>query len=298
MLAGNFTANVLVSGKAVTLDGVGATLTSPANQHPLDIEASSNVHVIGLSIVDTNTTAGSGGAAVICNGSSLRLEAVSIDAQQCGINAACTLTMFQSSVRVRTNANLNSPILNSSDTVVDRSLFNGGDALLALGGTATTHVTNSVFTNMTGPDGAFAGLAAFGGPTGSMTVSFSTIINSNMLCVHGVPTCEGGTLGGSCIDSAVFFNNGPGAPANTLGDTSCVANFSLIFPQSTTPSGANNTIALDPQLKDPANGDFHLTTNSAAVDAADPAAIPTPDFDGTPRPQGMRSDMGAFELKP
>ena len=55
-------------------------------------------------------------------------------------------------------------------------------------------------------------------------------------------------------------------------------------------------IDVDPLLKDPANGDYHLTPASPAVDAAGETG--TPDFDGTARPQGAQSDMGAFELVP
>jgi hypothetical protein len=61
---------------------------------------------------------------------------------------------------------------------------------------------------------------------------------------------------------------------------------------------ANDKIGVDPMLKDPTNGDYHLTVASPAVDAADFQATNPIDFDGTPRPQGNRSDMGAFEYKP
>jgi hypothetical protein len=57
-------------------------------------------------------------------------------------------------------------------------------------------------------------------------------------------------------------------------------------------------LGIDPKLAGPASNDYHLQLNSPAIDAADPAATPTPDFDGTSRPQGARSDMGAFEFKP
>jgi hypothetical protein len=49
-------------------------------------------------------------------------------------------------------------------------------------------------------------------------------------------------------------------------------------------------------FQDAASEDFHLKLRSAAVDTANPTDLFTGhDFDGTPRPQGARSDIGAFE---
>jgi hypothetical protein len=61
---------------------------------------------------------------------------------------------------------------------------------------------------------------------------------------------------------------------------------------------ANNQIGVNPELLDAINGDFHLRPGSPAVDAADPAAGESIDFDGVSRPQGAGRDIGAHELKP
>ena len=47
---------------------------------------------------------------------------------------------------------------------------------------------------------------------------------------------------------------------------------------------------------DPTNGDFHLKAGSPAIDAADPAATDSVDYDGVSRPQGAGRDVGAFEF--
>jgi hypothetical protein len=57
-------------------------------------------------------------------------------------------------------------------------------------------------------------------------------------------------------------------------------------------------LGMDPLFQSVATADYHLLPGSPAIDAADPAATLTTDFDGTARPQGAHSDMGAFERKP
>jgi hypothetical protein len=52
-------------------------------------------------------------------------------------------------------------------------------------------------------------------------------------------------------------------------------------------------------FKDAASNDFHLKLRSAAIDAANPGDVFTGhDLDGVLRPQGTRSDIGAYEYLP
>jgi Periplasmic copper-binding protein (NosD) len=46
---------------------------------------------------------------------------------------------------------------------------------------------------------------------------------------------------------------------------------------------------------DESQSDFHLRSNSPAIDRADPAASPRQDLEGHPRPSGSGPDIGAFE---
>jgi hypothetical protein len=58
----------------------------------------------------------------------------------------------------------------------------------------------------------------------------------------------------------------------------------------------SNMIFADARVVDFANGDYHLTSTSPAINTADPAATNSHDYDGVARPQRAGRDMGAFEF--
>ena len=77
----------------------------------------------------------------------------------------------------------------------------------------------------------------------------------------------------------------------------CTVAYSNVTPEP-------NNFSADPRLRYPANGDFHLDTESALIDAASTDDAPSTDFDGEPRPMdgdgdGISvADIGADEYNP
>lgn len=61
--------------------------------------------------------------------------------------------------------------------------------------------------------------------------------------------------------------------------------------------GSSNTEGFDPKFVASANDDFHLESNSPAIDAGTEITYVTTDFDGNPRVVGAEPDLGAFEVQ-
>ena len=62
-------------------------------------------------------------------------------------------------------------------------------------------------------------------------------------------------------------------------------------------AGTGN-LSTEPEFEDPNQLDYHLTSDSAGIDSADPAGLVANDFDDDSRPQGAGYDIGADEVVP
>ena len=54
-------------------------------------------------------------------------------------------------------------------------------------------------------------------------------------------------------------------------------------------------VSLSQLFRDPSRDDFHLTTNSPAIDQGTTSGVPPEDFEGNSRPFGKKPDIGAYE---
>ncbi len=92
------------------------------------------------------------------------------------------------------------------------------------------------------------------------------------------------TLGDLTLKNSIIWNNGQGV----VGKLQIAGNGCSIVQNSV--GGSSQ----DPQFVAAAQGDYHLSPDSPAVDAC--PVGPDADLDGTARPQGSAYDMGAFEV--
>jgi hypothetical protein len=100
---------------------------------------------------------------------------------------------------------------------------------------------------------------------------------------------------------AVFENNifytPSGQVPNVINGNACTLTGNITFPQELSLGSTN--LNQDPKFVNPQARDYRIQSGSPAVDAAVVSAGPALDHDfaGTPRPQGVRKDIGAFELQ-
>jgi hypothetical protein len=123
-----------------------------------------------------------------------------------------------------------------------------------------------------------------GGSTNQSHIAHNTFVGGTGIY------CNPNSFAARTFDSNIFYNV-PSIPP------SCQYQYNLSV-LSVGLTGTGN-ITGDPMFKDSANDDFHLKPGSAAIDTANPGDVFTGhDFDGTQRPQGTHSDIGALEYVP
>jgi hypothetical protein len=308
LLPGQYTANIVFGGKPVTVHGFGATVTAGAGNRAFEVIDGAHLRLEGVKVVNVN--GGAQGAGIGCEPMTsstpprLELDQVSIDASsEAVVSNPCEVTITRSVLHSH-GAAVFVQFANGAPvtSTIDRSILDGGNGVQSYFTGSVVRVTNSVISN-TGPAGAVTG-TDFGGSggLGRAIVSFSTIYNSIVTCGSKLPACAGGFGSngspGACIDNSIIANFAGNAPQDTVTGSACVLDHTLVYPQASPLTGQNNKPGINPMLKDAGNGDYHLLPGSPAIDAADPAATNANDFDGTARPQGARSDLGAFEYKP
>ena len=98
------------------------------------------------------------------------------------------------------------------------------------------------------------------------------------------------------FENNIFFASSP-QMQSVISGFSCTLTGNITYPQNPPVGGTN--IDQDPRFVDVQGRDYRLQPGSPAVDAAVSSSGPglDHDFAGTPRPQGGRKDIGAFELR-
>jgi uncharacterized repeat protein (TIGR01451 family) len=139
----------------------------------------------------------------------------------------------------------------------------GGNALLQ---------HNTLYNNT-----ASGGGGVYAGGSGVVTLRNNILANNTAISLGG-----GGIFASSgdnfSLDYNDFYGNDPGPYGGSV------------------PGLGPHDVALPPGFVDAAGGDFHLDyLTSQVINQADPASTLATDFEGEPRPQGARADIGADE---
>lgn len=170
-------------------------------------------------------------------------------------------------------------------------IYNTAEAGIILNGSPGNRIYNNTIYKNTASS-YFAGLAlcSYGNYP-----CINTLIKNNILaeCSPYAIWIESPTLQ---LQGLQMSNNLYYSSANTT--THYVKGFgSYTLANFKTAAGQEqNSIFANPSFVNPAGGDFHLSSASPAVDAGITLSDVPADLSGTPRPQGLGYDMGAYEL--
>ena len=124
------------------------------------------------------------------------------------------------------------------------------------------------------------------------------VLNNTFVDVGGSAVSLSKAVNAVVIKNNIFYNmplgyieTGPGSPLTAIGNN-------LSFHADGPPGSPfpGDLVNVDPKFKDVTSGNYHLRPNSPAIDAGvDSPDVPN-DFDGISRPQGRRTDIGAYEF--
>jgi len=281
----------------ILLADPGAKLTRMNNGLLLEVKGSSQVAIYDLEL----TGASGGGAGVGLslppgNTATLDLQRAKVTSNTAaGISASGgTLTVSQSTISGNTGSGISA---SGSTLMVSRNTISGntGGGISVMNG--TFDITNNFIVQNGGP------LSLVGGiefpqisATGTHRLDFNTITaNSGNASINSGINC-------STVVTPVVFNSNiiygnlvTGGGKQLGGSLMCSASYSDVGPD---PSTGTGNINMDPMFVNAMQNNFHLMGGSPAVDAADAGASLIDDIDGDSRPQGLRRDMGADEVRP
>jgi hypothetical protein len=108
-------------------------------------------------------------------------------------------------------------------------------------------------------------------------------------CVGGLNNAENGAV--ATVNNSILWGN----DGVDLAGPGLVVNFSDVSSPTIGLPGIGN-IGEDPRFVDASGADYHLTADSAAIDAGTALGAPLRDVDGDLRPLGEGYDMGADEF--
>lgn len=183
-----------------------------------------------------------------------------------------------------------------SNKIHDHSNF----AILTQGSASNWKVYNNlIYNNLQSPDYNYCAVQM---PGDSGSAFYHNTVYNNGDGSGPRFTCGILTNGNnSQIKNNIFYNNGVGDNGHILNDVG-TPDFNYFYPQSgeigTNTSSACYASGNCPGFINPSSGDFRLLSRSPAINKG--TSLPAPfnsDYSGLSRPQGTKSDLGAYEYQ-
>jgi hypothetical protein len=193
-----------------------------------------------------------------------------------------------------TNGFLNGIKLWRSAEVSNNLVWNMGEPLLVLERGSSYIITNNTFANLDGHN--YLAMIGYDPFPGSTTVELF-----NNIFYNDNPDMGGTTL---FVSDAVDLSAGHNLYYNPyreedvicLGEEPCFNKEEIDAGTPLTRAGFDGQDRYgDPLFVDAANGDFHLSNASPALDAGSLGHAPNHDLEESPRPSGGAPDIGAYE---
>jgi hypothetical protein len=285
LLPGTYSTPIAFTSGTVKIIGTGASLMNTI-EHAIDARGSAVVEIRGFDVYGYVSSVGSTSPFP-----SLTVRDSTIRRGYSALVGSGTLHMIRSSVEPAFT------IVDVSDDgtfEADQSHFEGYDTggyFSMDGRRGRVRITNSIFERVqlsmnntdVSPDRS------------EYHISFSTFLfnDPSQMLTCSDPSAHPRT---ALFENNIFFASSPQVQSVVSGFP-CTLAGNITYPQAFPLGGTN--IARDPMFVNPQGKDYRLQPGSPAVDAAVPASGPglDHDFAGTPRPQGARKDIGAFELR-
>ena len=283
---GRYSGGAMFDGKKVTIAGHNAVLDIVATVSLINIINSSMVNMRDTNLEDHLDTSVFDNIPPGIRALDSSLTVDNMQGSTVGINAiALTSSRLPLGTLTVGHSHFTGPALFGPQLIIDSCVFHNlavnslsNDSISVEG---SIQITNSILivdtTNRPTFDVRF--------PTAPQT---SQITHNTFVGGSGI-ACSTSAGSSWSFDSNIFYN-----VPTIATESGCQYQYSLSVP--VTGLAGTGNITGDPMFKDATHGDFHLKPGSPAINAANPGDVYTGhDFDGTPRPQDGRSDIGAFE---
>ncbi|TGO02246.1 hypothetical protein PN36_28055 [Candidatus Thiomargarita nelsonii] len=188
-----------------------------------------------------------------------------------------------------TNSTFTSNSANSGGAVsgsgnITNSTFSNNSSNSIGGAVVGGNITNCTFNNNTAKHGG--------------AVSYGTLINCTL--ANNTASSSGGAFYGSgtILNSIFAQNQAADEPNDIASERSLRIDYTLVNDMTGGVDLGTHFIMGDPRFVDAENGDFHLRSDSPAIDVGDDSVVDVEvDLDGNQRIVGGGVDLGAFEVQ-